>query len=173
MQNKMKKLERILDPADLSMNSIDDNAFMKYMYGSEKKNIHAEVDATRNGKQSASFHVELPEYDRADDVNMSEIILPENLNDVMKGGSKVSGKSGKKNDKKQAAVYANTPGCIREEDNDDDMARLGKLSLINMGARYELLNANKMLVDLDISLRVRLFTSTNRRCKIRTSRHCS
>lgn len=42
-----------------------------------------------------------------------------------------------------------------EGDIDDDMVRLGKLSLINVGARYELLSANRMLIDLDVSLNVR------------------
>jgi len=37
---------------------------------------------------------------------------------------------------------------------DDDMINLGRLSLINMKARDELLNANRMLVDLDVSLSV-------------------
>ena len=45
-------------------------------------------------------------------------------------------------------------GELCKNDNDDDIEKLDKLSLINMGARYELLNANRMLVDLDVSLTV-------------------
>ena len=62
--------------------------------------------------------------------------------------------------KKSMIEYPHAPDRICEEDNGDDM-----------GARYELLDANKMLVDLDISLRVihSLFTF-NRRCNQRTNR---
>eukprot|EP00826_Nyctotherus_ovalis_P040637 TRINITY_DN4024_c0_g1_i2.p1 TRINITY_DN4024_c0_g1~~TRINITY_DN4024_c0_g1_i2.p1 ORF type:complete len:155 (-),score=28.07 TRINITY_DN4024_c0_g1_i2:274-738(-) len=35
---------------------------------------------------------------------------------------------------------------------ENDIATLNKLSAMNMGARYELLNANKMMVDLDLEL---------------------
>ena len=39
-------------------------------------------------------------------------------------------------------------------DKDDDISKLGKLSIINASARHELLNANKMLLDLDVTLSV-------------------
>eukprot|EP00826_Nyctotherus_ovalis_P061923 TRINITY_DN886_c0_g5_i4.p3 TRINITY_DN886_c0_g5~~TRINITY_DN886_c0_g5_i4.p3 ORF type:complete len:148 (+),score=42.08 TRINITY_DN886_c0_g5_i4:483-926(+) len=45
-------------------------------------------------------------------------------------------------------------GKLNNVKDDDDMSKLHKLSLINMGARYELVNANRMLVDLDINLKV-------------------
>lgn len=48
-------------------------------------------------------------------------------------------------------------GSSRRNSNDDEILNLGRLSLINMKARYELLNANRMLVDLDVSLSVRLY----------------
>ena len=35
---------------------------------------------------------------------------------------------------------------------DDDIKKLGKLSMMNMEARYELLNANKLMIDLDLEL---------------------
>eukprot|EP00826_Nyctotherus_ovalis_P013516 TRINITY_DN13678_c0_g2_i1.p1 TRINITY_DN13678_c0_g2~~TRINITY_DN13678_c0_g2_i1.p1 ORF type:complete len:152 (-),score=38.23 TRINITY_DN13678_c0_g2_i1:118-573(-) len=35
---------------------------------------------------------------------------------------------------------------------EDDIGSLRKLSMLNMGARYELLNANQMMVDLDLEL---------------------
>ena len=35
---------------------------------------------------------------------------------------------------------------------DDDIRTLGKLSTMNMGARYELLNANQMMLNLDLEL---------------------
>ena len=64
-----------------------------------------------------------------------------------------------KKDKASEGVYKepskeNKVGNKEEADIDDDMVRLGKLSLINMGARYELLSANRMLIDLDVSLNV-------------------
>jgi len=45
-------------------------------------------------------------------------------------------------------------GKLLNVKEDDDINKLHKLSLINMGARCELLNANRMLVDLDINLKV-------------------
>ena len=35
---------------------------------------------------------------------------------------------------------------------EDDIKTLNKLSMMNMGARYELLHANRMMVDLDLKL---------------------
>lgn len=37
-------------------------------------------------------------------------------------------------------------------DFDDEIKKLDKLSMLNMGARYEFLNANKMMVDLSLGL---------------------
>ena len=41
--------------------------------------------------------------------------------------------------------------CIDDE-ADDDLKKLDKLSMLNMGARYELLNANKMMMDFDLEM---------------------
>ncbi len=154
MRMMQGKLRGIVDPAEAS--SIDDRAFLSYMYGER-----AAVDTTegRNGKQSVSFH--------------AESLMDETSLDALAPSKDQGGK-------KEKSEYANVPNdSIKEvdNDNDDDMARLGKLSLINMGARYELLNANKMLLDFDISLRVRtrVRRGRSRRCRIetRTSQRCS
>ena len=172
MQSKMKKLGEMLDPKELSANSIDEHAFLKYMYVQGKKGqsiVNADNEVSRNNKQSSSFQVEQLDDSKIEDVNMSEIIAPmmtEELYDSAKDKPRSKYKP-----KKSMIEYPHAPDSICEEDNDDDMARLDKLSLINMGARYELLNANQMLVDLDISLRVThsLFIFINRRCNQRTN----
>lgn len=41
---------------------------------------------------------------------------------------------------------------LEKKEADNDLRILDKLSLINMEARYELLNTNRMMVDLDMEL---------------------
>lgn len=38
------------------------------------------------------------------------------------------------------------------KNSEDDIGKLSKLSVMNMGARYELLNANQMMLNLDLEL---------------------
>jgi hypothetical protein len=152
MQRKLEKLEKIFEPNELSNNSIDDNAFQKYLYGNQrlKKNGNDTNDTSRTNKQSVSFHAGQSE-EKPDNLNMSEIIYSDSSN---KPGKNAISRKENLNKDQLKGVKTITPSCIREEDIEDEVQKLDKLSLINMGARYELLNANQMLVDLDMSLRV-------------------
>lgn len=144
------KLQRILYPEELSANSIDDRAFLKYVYGEKGRPTKEET------QQSVSFQAAVDE-NSARDINMSEVLAQEDLNGGLRRKKQLLIGTKKKKERCIPA-NANTPDCScahgEGKDEDDDMARLGKLSLINMGARYELLNANKMLLDFDISMRV-------------------
>ena len=42
--------------------------------------------------------------------------------------------------------------CDRDNDFDNEIKKLDKLSILNMGARYEFLNANKMVLNLNLEL---------------------
>ena len=55
-------------------------------------------------------------------------------------------------DDKEDQPRANNQTASKSKRVDDEISKLDRLSLINMGARYELLNANKMLLDLDLGL---------------------
>jgi len=143
MAGRINRFEKMLGPkTDISANSIDDNEFLKYMYQDGKENENKYSDSRNKvgtEKASTSFlgNKILEEKPAKNDMNLSAIETGEKIN------------SAYKNSNNNEYGYENEYG-----ENDDDMTRLGKLSLINMGARYELLNANRMLVDLDISLRV-------------------
>ena len=57
---------------------------------------------------------------------------------------------------------ASKPHRLSEVAKNDEISRLDKLAKINMGARYELLNANKMMLDFDLGM-VRLLLHKNRK----------
>lgn len=83
-------------------------------------------------------------------VNRSMHLKGKHSGPIYKHSTSFTSESFLKSDAVEAAkVKGNSKRC-----SDDEMIKLGRLSLINMRARYELLNANRMLVDLDVSLSV-------------------
>ena len=64
---------------------------------------------------------------------------------------------------RSSSLHKMEPNEKMNQKIDDDIRKLDKLSMLNIGARYELLNVNKMMVDLDLGF-VNLFFIIIRRC---------
>lgn len=95
---------------------------MKYMFDNDKK-------TPEKIKRSSSFR----------EIERSNLGEPENIPET------------ESPEKTQDQNISYKPLKIHAPE-DDEMEKLDKLSLLNMGARYELLNTNKMMLDLDLEL---------------------
>ena len=135
MDFKIKRLEKILEPKQHS--PIDDQTFMKRIYNNDYTNTTAIAgDDSNSHKHSFSFYSAIQDdktQDTCEDIDAS---------------------------KKHRAQKAGRGTSMYEigEEAEDEIRMLDKLSVVNMGARYELLQANQMMFDFDVSINVKQFT---------------
>lgn len=120
-------MEQILEKKKLPVETMDEENFMNYMYNNlEKKDKHQKGNAI-------SYRAAESDTEKAND-SVEEVFA--------------SSSTRQKNNR-----TASKHNRVKKNDTcNDEIDNLDKLSMINLGARYELLNANKMMVDLDIGL---------------------
>eukprot|EP00826_Nyctotherus_ovalis_P056270 TRINITY_DN7560_c0_g1_i4.p1 TRINITY_DN7560_c0_g1~~TRINITY_DN7560_c0_g1_i4.p1 ORF type:complete len:185 (-),score=15.28 TRINITY_DN7560_c0_g1_i4:188-742(-) len=159
-QNLRNGLERIARPG-LSIKMEAERQYSKLVYGKLQK-IEKALDGKFVHKNSLN-----------EDMFIKCIFSEENKNENRSVRYSSSLKRIQSNlekgrtDEKVKIPYVN----IKEQD--DDIRKLDKLSIMNVGARYELLNTNKLMIDLDLGLVFYLLTHrVSANCN-RSMKYCS
>ena len=124
MANKLIKLEKLLESKAFNKDSFDEEVLMKYMFNGEDKKKSKKYMSYRAAESDNESKEE------SDKEESHEVEIRESNNKTAARPNRLS----------------------RIEEGSDEISKLDRLSLLNMGARYELLNANKMMLDLDIGL---------------------
>ncbi len=131
LAGKLQQLGKLLEQNAIAAG--DEDVFMRYMFEGQAEGKDKKV------KRSSSFRGE--PIAGLNDNNTESDISPEKIE--YESNRHTSGK---------AKRLSHIETTVENSAEDDDIKKLDRLSLLNMGARYELLNANKMMLDLDLEL---------------------
>jgi hypothetical protein len=73
------------------------------------------------------------------------------------------------NEGNEEKKYSSNSKSLKPVSNlNDDVQRIKEYSLMTTGARYELLNANRLLMDIDVGMQVRLLSRNKHMARMRS-----